>query len=80
MTTLFLDLETFSAVPITNGTHAYAAGAEIMLFAYAIDDGPDALQMLWMAATTMGASTSGFQSVGRHGSGDEYGRESRRMF
>ena len=40
MTTLFLDLETFSEVPITNGTHAYAAGAEIMLFAYAFDDGP----------------------------------------
>ena len=46
------------------------------------DDGPDALQMLWMAATTMGASTSGFQSVSRHGSGggDDYGYESRRMF
>ena len=40
MTTLWLDLETFSEVPITNGTHAYAAGAEIMLFAYALDDGP----------------------------------------
>lgn len=40
MTTLWLDLETFSAVPITNGTHAYAEGAEIMLFAYAFDDGP----------------------------------------
>lgn len=40
MTTLWLDLETYSAVPITNGTHAYAEGAEIMLFAYAIDDGP----------------------------------------
>lgn len=40
MTTLWLDLETYSAVPITNGTHAYAAGAEIMLFAYALDNGP----------------------------------------
>lgn len=40
MTTLWLDLETYSAVPITNGTHAYAASAEIMLFAYALDDGP----------------------------------------
>jgi DNA polymerase len=40
MTTLFLDLETYSAVPIKNGTHAYAEGAEIMLFAYAIDDAP----------------------------------------
>lgn len=45
------------------------------------DDGPDAMQMLWMAATTMGASASGFQSAGRHGSGDDYdSRDSRRMF
>ncbi|MCE1244910.1 MAG: DNA polymerase [Oryzomicrobium sp.] len=40
MTTLWLDLETYSAVPITSGTHAYAEGAEVMLFAYALDDGP----------------------------------------
>ena len=40
MTTLWLDLETYSDVPITNGTHAYAQGAEVMLFAWAIDDGP----------------------------------------
>ncbi|MPN05451.1 hypothetical protein SDC9_152701 [bioreactor metagenome] len=46
------------------------------------DDGPDALQMLWMAATTMGLGVSGFQSLGRHGArqGDDYGRDSRRMF
>lgn len=49
------------------------------------DDGPDALQMLWMAATTMGASTSGFQSLGRHAArSDAYddigGHDSRRMF
>ena len=37
---LWLDLETYSAVPIASGTHAYAAGAEVMLFAWAIDDGP----------------------------------------
>lgn len=40
MTTLYLDLETFADVPIANGTHAYAEGAEILLFAYALDDGP----------------------------------------
>ena len=49
------------------------------------DDGPDALQMLWMAATTMGASTRGFQSLGRHAArSDAYddigGYDSRRMF
>jgi DNA polymerase len=40
MTTLFLDLETWSEIPITHGAHAYAEGAEIMLFAYAEGDGP----------------------------------------
>lgn len=40
MSTLWLDLETYCEVPITNGTHAYAEKAEVMLFAWAIDDGP----------------------------------------
>ena len=37
---LWLDLETYSDVPITHGTHAYARQAQIMLFAWALDDGP----------------------------------------
>ncbi len=37
---LWLDLETYSGVPITHGTHAYAAGAEVMLFAWGLDDEP----------------------------------------
>lgn len=40
MTTLWIDLETYSEVPIQNGTHAYAEAAEVMLFAWAIDDAP----------------------------------------
>lgn len=40
MRKLFFDLETFSPVPIKHGTHAYAEQAEVLLFAYAIDDGP----------------------------------------
>jgi DNA polymerase bacteriophage-type len=40
VTTLFLDLETYSEVPITYGTHRYAEKAEIMLAAWAVDDGP----------------------------------------
>ena len=43
MTTLFCDLETFSAVPITHGTHAYAEKAEVLLIAVAIDDGDVAI-------------------------------------
>ncbi|MFD2298371.1 DNA polymerase I [Paracidovorax citrulli] len=37
---LWLDLETYCEVPITHGTHVYAAAAEVMLFAWAVDDGP----------------------------------------
>lgn len=40
MTVLFCDLETYSDVPINCGTHRYAEGAEVMLWAYALDDGP----------------------------------------
>ncbi|WP_442596363.1 hypothetical protein ACSBPU_05730 [Parapusillimonas sp. JC17] len=37
---LFYDLETYSPVPIKHGTHKYAEQAEVLLFAYAFDDGP----------------------------------------
>lgn len=40
MITLYHDLETFSETPIQNGTHVYAADAEIMLWAYALGDSP----------------------------------------
>jgi DNA polymerase bacteriophage-type len=37
---LWWDLETFCETPISEGTHKYAEKAEIMLFAWAVDDGP----------------------------------------
>lgn len=37
---IYCDSETYSPVPITNGPHAYAEKAEVMLFAYAVGDGP----------------------------------------
>jgi len=40
MNTLWLDLETYSAVPITHGTYKYAENAEVMLFGYAINAEP----------------------------------------
>lgn len=40
MTTLWLDLETFSETPIRHGTYRYAEDSEIMLLAWAIDDAP----------------------------------------
>jgi DNA polymerase len=40
MSKLWLDDETFSPEPITNGTHKYAEGVEVMLRALALDDGP----------------------------------------
>jgi DNA polymerase len=39
MKRLYWDLETFSPVPINNGTHAYSEQAEVLLFAYAVDEG-----------------------------------------
>lgn len=40
MRDLWLDLETYSPTPIKRGTFRYAADAEIMVVAYAIDDDP----------------------------------------
>lgn len=40
MSILYADLETFSETPINCGTHRYAEKAEVMLFAYALDDQP----------------------------------------
>src|SRR5216684_1908847 len=37
---LWLDTETYSEIPITNGTHAYAEKAEVLLLTWAVDDGP----------------------------------------
>ena len=39
----FMDLETWSDVPIRHGAWAYAEGAEVMLWAYALNDGPVAV-------------------------------------
>jgi len=48
VTTLFLDTETFCETPIGNGTHAYAADAEVMIVSYAFDDEP---AVSWDAVT-----------------------------
>lgn len=40
MPNLYFDLETYSDVPISAGTHAYAEGAEAIVAAWALDDGP----------------------------------------
>lgn len=40
MKTLFLDLETYCETPLSHGTHVYAADAEVIVAAYAFDDGP----------------------------------------
>lgn len=42
------------------------------------DDGPDALHMLWMGATTMMSGSTGFQSVPRRGGSTDEGGLSRR--
>lgn len=40
---IFLDDETYSPEPITNGTHKYAESCEILIRALALDDGPVAV-------------------------------------
>jgi DNA-directed RNA polymerase specialized sigma subunit len=37
---LWLDLETYSETPITDGAYKYAETAKVLLFSYAIDDAP----------------------------------------
>lgn len=37
---LWWDLETYSETPINDGAHRYAENAEVLLFAWAVDDGP----------------------------------------
>lgn len=37
---LWIDTETFSETPIKHGTYRYTAGCEVMIAAWAIDDGP----------------------------------------
>lgn len=37
---VYLDTETYGEIPIKHGTHAYAEGVEIMLWTWAVDDGP----------------------------------------
>lgn len=37
---LFLDTETYCETPINNGTHRYAEGAEIIMWQWAVGDGP----------------------------------------
>ena len=69
---LFLDLETRSRVPIRNGTHIYAANAEILLVQYAIDDGPVVIEetitpalvmLLDLADVVVTHAKSGFDRV-----------------
>lgn len=40
MSALWIDLETYSTVPINHGTYKYAENAEVMLVAWALGDGP----------------------------------------
>lgn len=37
---IYLDTETFSEVPIKDGTYVYTASCEVMLVTWAVDDGP----------------------------------------
>jgi len=46
MTTLYYDSETFSRLPLSRGVYRYAEEGEVMLVAWAVDDGPVAVSDL----------------------------------
>jgi DNA polymerase len=69
---LYLDFETYCEVPITNGTHAYAEAAEVIMTQYAIDDGepvvkeglaPELEQLIELADTVVFCSKDGFDRI-----------------
>lgn len=37
---LYLDTETYSSIPLKDGVHKYSEAVEVMIVAYALDDGP----------------------------------------
>ena len=56
MPTLWLDLETYSDIPIKNGAHKYAEGAEVLLVAFAWDEEP---VVVWDIASLRGDAWRG---------------------
>ena len=53
---LYGDLETYSETPITHGTYRYAEDSEVLLFSYAVDEGPVSVWDLTETPTTMPGS------------------------
>ena len=75
---LYFDTETYCEEPITNGTHRYAERAEVIMWQWAVDDGPvevrdtdepigDLIEMLEDPAYTIVCHNSAFdRTVMRH--------------
>lgn len=77
MSDSFHDLETFSPIPLKDGTHKYSEGVEIMVWAWAVEDGPvlvwdivnrylhwqDELSGLWEAKAIKGNTPDELQQV-----------------
>lgn len=67
----WIDLETRSTVPIRRGTYLYAASAEIILWSWAVDDGPvhveetpsDEMLLMAMCADELWAHNAQFDRV-----------------
>ena len=74
MTTLWLDLESFSETPLAHGTYRYAETAEVMLIAHALDDGPveviDMTERKSSVPEVMAILLAGVDEVVTHGSFD----------
>jgi len=63
---LWLDTETYSEVPLTNGSHAYSEPAEVLLLPYAVDDEPVKLWDLTEAAEPPPVLIEALQDADEH--------------
>lgn len=73
----FHDTETFSPIPLKDGTHKYSEGVEIMIWAWAVEDGPilvwdivnrclhwqDELSGLWESKEVKGRTPDELQQI-----------------
>jgi len=71
---LWWDLETWSETPINDGAHRYAENAEVLLFAWAVDDGP---VQCWDCTSQLAAPSELWEAVQ---AADEYWGHNSGMF
>lgn len=61
---LFLDTETYNERPLSDGVYAYSESVEVLIIAYAIDDGPVTVLDMTHWLTNIGPFSSAFYAAG----------------